>query len=71
MTEETALNIPRYILTGVNIIKSIDIPNPLDRLVKEYSKDNNVSQKEVIQVALVEFLKKYGYADEVKAVLHI
>lgn len=65
------MNMPRYTLTGHNITKSLEISSTLDQLVKDFSRERNVSQREVIQLALVEFLKKYGYANEVKTTLHI
>ena len=70
-TEQTKLNVPCYSFFGLNITKSIDIPSSLDQLVKNYSRDNSLSQKEIIFVALIEFLKKYGYASEVRTVLHV
>ena len=41
----------------------------VDALVKEYSKQYNVSQKEIYEVALVEFFKKYGFEHEIEALL--
>lgn len=68
---ENIPNVPRYTLPGLNVTKSVEIPSILDQLVKDYSRDKNVTQREVMQVALVEFLRKYGYANEVKAVLNV
>jgi hypothetical protein len=68
-TEEEC--IPRYTLQGYNIGKSLSIVSSLDNLIKDYSKDKNIPQKQIIEVAIVEFLKKYGYSNQVKEMLHV
>lgn len=45
--------------------------NSLDRIVKDFSEEMNISQKDIIEIALVDFLKKYGYESQVKEVLKI
>jgi hypothetical protein len=57
--------IPRYVVGGVTITKSICMSHPLAQLVKEFSKEKNISQREIFEVAVIEFLKKYGYEQEV------
>lgn len=64
-------DIPRYAISGYSITKSMDIPNSLDQLVKDFSRDKGIPQKEILKAALIEFMKKYGYASEVKEVLHV
>lgn len=59
--------IPRYVVGGVTITKSLCMSYPLAELVKEFSKEKNLSQKEIFEVALIEFLKKYGYEQEINA----
>lgn len=39
----------------------------LSELVKEFSKEKNISQREIFEVVLIEFLRKYGYENEVNA----
>jgi hypothetical protein len=63
--------LPRYILPGVSKVKSINISSSLDGLIQDYSREFNVSQKDMFQIAMVEFFKKYGYQSEVKAVLNV
>ena len=63
--------IPRYCLPGRTIPKSLSMASPLERLIKEFSEENNLSQKEIIEVAVVEFLKKYGYEEQVKTILYL
>ncbi|WP_432662555.1 hypothetical protein R9X47_18710 [Wukongibacter baidiensis] len=59
--------IPRYVAGGVTITKSLCMSHPLAELVKEFSKEKNISQKEIFEVAIIEFLKKYGYDNEINA----
>ncbi|MFZ5968238.1 MAG: hypothetical protein ACOYVK_13825 [Bacillota bacterium] len=68
---ESNPSIPRYTLSGFNIPKTISIASSLDRIVKEFSEEKNISQKDIVEVALVDFLKKYGYESQVKEALHI
>jgi hypothetical protein len=69
--KEEVLRIPRYSLTGVPMIKSVNFTSTIDRLVKEFSEDKNITQKVIFELAVIEFLKKYGYANQVKTMLHI
>lgn len=69
--EEDSCYIPRYTLPGYTAQKSLSMISTLERLIKEFSEDKHISQKEIIEVAVVEFLKKYGYVSQVKAVLHV
>ncbi|MCF8565020.1 hypothetical protein LLE49_09860 [Alicyclobacillus tolerans] len=61
--------IPRYAIPGVFTVKSIHMNVSLDQLVKEFSREKNISQREIFEVALVQFFKKYGYEREVEALL--
>jgi hypothetical protein len=50
--------------------KSLQIPVSLDKLVKNFSVEKTVSQKDVLTVALIEFLTKYGYDVEVEYMIN-
>jgi len=71
LVEMLAINdnstIPRYVVGGVTITKSLCMSHSLSELVKEFSAEKNISQREIFEVAIIEFLKKYGYEDEVNA----
>ena len=43
----------------------------LDRLIKEFCENKNISQKDTFQVALIDFLNKNVYRSEAKAVLNV
>ena len=43
----------------------------MDQMVKDYSTQNNVTQKNVFEVALVEFFRKHGYANEINTLLGV
>lgn len=59
--------IPRYVIGGITITKSLSMSHSLDELIKEFSKEKNISQKEIFEVAIIEFLKKYGYENEINS----
>ncbi|MSR91190.1 hypothetical protein [Inconstantimicrobium porci] len=61
--------IPRYVIGGIGITKSLCMSHLLSELVKEFSREKNISQREIFEVAIVEFLMKYGYANEVNMLL--
>jgi len=60
---------PRYVLTGLSITKSVHMVNGLDQIIRDFSQEKNISQKEMFQVAMIEFFKKYGYKREIKALI--
>jgi hypothetical protein len=61
--------IPRYVLPGVYVTKSVHMVYGLDQLVREFSREKNISQREVFEVALVHFFKNYGYAKEINTLI--
>jgi len=65
------VTIPRYNLPGINTLKTINITNTVNDLAKEFSEEMHISQKEMFEIALIEFMQKYGYAEQVKAVLSV
>lgn len=61
--------VPRYIVPGIATVKSVHMMNTLRDLVVEYSLEKNISQREIFEVALIEFFRKYGYEREVETLL--
>jgi len=59
--------IPRYVVGGITITKSLCMSHNLAELIKEFSKEKNISQREIFEVSIIEFLRKYGYENEIKA----
>ena len=39
------------------------------KLAAEFSREKNITQREVMEAALVEYLQKYGFKQEVEALL--
>ena len=63
-------NIPRYPVPGEPKTKSIYMSDLLAGLISEFSEEKNLSQRVIVEGALIEYLKKYGYADEVERLLN-
>lgn len=69
MPREDSSKVPRYGVPGVFVTKSVHMTNTLDQLVREYSKEKNISQRDIFAVALIEFFRRYGYEREVNTLL--
>lgn len=63
--------IPRYMLGRTVVTKTFNLAQSLKKRVIEFSQERNIQQKEIIEVALIEFLNKYGFREEVKSMLKI
>ena len=68
LLEEDSSNgqIPRLSIPGKPTSKTVYISSGLDRLTRDFSQEKKMSQKEIFEVALVQFFEKYGYAQEVE-----
>ena len=58
--------LPRYIVPGVLVTKSVHMSHLLDQLARDYSREKHVSQREIFEVALTEFFQRHGYHNEIK-----
>lgn len=63
------MQIPRFTLQGFLVSKSVRMTNTLEQIVGEFSKEKNILQREVFEVALIDFFKKCGYKREVDTFL--
>lgn len=61
--------IPRYVVPGITRTKSFYMSDRLSKLIYEFSKSRNISQKEIIETAVIEFLRKYSFEKEVDELL--
>ena len=58
-------NIPKYAVPGVPKTKSVYMSDQLSRLMADFSQSMNLSQRDIVEAALVEYLRKYGFQKEV------
>mgnify|MGYP000852391306 FL=1 len=61
--------IPRYVVPGLVRTKAIYMSDMVAKLTAEFSKEKNVTQREVMEGALIEYLQKYGFKREVESLL--
>lgn len=61
--------IPRYIVPGIATTKTTHMMNTIVQLALDFSREKNITQREIFEVALIEFFKKYGYEQEVERLL--
>ncbi len=66
---EAAPTIPRYTVSGIIRTKSFYMSDRIARLISDYSRSKNISQKEIVEAAIIEFLCKYSYKEEVSKML--
>ena len=61
--------IPRYVVPGMVKTKAIYMSDTIAKLPGEFSKEKNITQREVMEASLVEYLMKYWFKREVEALL--
>lgn len=61
--------IPRYVVPGLVRTKAIYMSDMVAKLTTEFSKEKNVTQREIMEGALIEYLQKYGFKREVETLL--
>lgn len=61
--------VPRYVVPGIGKTKTVQMMSNLEELVVDFSREKNISQREIFEVALIEFFRKYGYEYEVDSML--
>ena len=61
--------LPRYIVPGLVRTKAIYMSDMVAKLTAEFSKENNVTQRDVVEGALIEYLQKYGFKREIESLL--
>lgn len=61
--------IPRFIVPGIAKTKTVQMMNTIEQLVVDFSREKNISQRELFEVALIEFFRNYGYEQEIERLL--
>lgn len=64
--------LPHYSFhTGNVITKSVSMSSNLDLLIRDFSADKGVSQRIILEAALIQFMQKHGYSKEVEMLLNV
>lgn len=63
--------LPRYKFKGAKANKTLGLPTSLQSLLNDFSKEFNVTQRDIIEISLAEFFKKYGYEEQLNQVLFV
>lgn len=61
--------IPRYVINGVAKPKTVQMVHSLGQLAQDFADEKNIFQRDLFEVALIDFFKKYGYEHEVEQML--
>ena len=68
-SDNTDGTLPRFKFKGSKANKTLGLPTSLQTLLHDYSQEYNVTQRAIIEIALAEFFKKYGYKEQLFGVL--
>ena len=61
--------VPKYAVPGTTKTQSLYMSELLVRLMKEFCDSRNLKQRDVVETALIEYFKRYGYQREVDKLL--
>lgn len=61
--------LPRYAVPGLVRTKAIYMSDLIAKLTAEFSEEKNITQREIVEAALIEYLQKYGFKQEVESLL--
>lgn len=61
--------LPRYAVPGLVRTKAIYMSDLIAKLTAEFSDEKNITQLEIVEGALIEYLQKYGFKQEVDSLL--
>lgn len=66
---ENSGTLPRYKFKGAKANKTLGLPTSLQTLLNDFSNEFNVTQRDIIEIALAEFFRNYGYEEQLNSVL--
>lgn len=69
LSAKTPGTVPRYIISGVTRTKSFYMSDQLAQVLNEFSHKFNISQREIIEGALIEYMQKYSFKSEIDCLL--
>jgi hypothetical protein len=61
--------LPRYAVPGVHMVKSLQMSSEINLLLQRFSVERGISQREILEIALVHFFQTYGYAAAIAEVM--
>lgn len=59
-TDEETSELPRCLIHGSIDTKSVRMCTVLNDMLIAFSKERNINQKEIVEIAMVDFFTKYG-----------
>lgn len=65
-TDEGSQELPRYKIEGNYNSKAFSMNSTLENMIIDFSKNRRISQKDIFEIAVVDFLLKYGEAETVE-----
>jgi len=71
LESESDGTLPRYKFRGGKVSKTLGLSTSLQALLGDFSVEFNITQRAIVEIALAEFFKKYGYEDQLNQALHL
>ncbi|MFD1031863.1 hypothetical protein [Metaplanococcus flavidus] len=65
---KTDATLPRYKFKGTKTNKTLGLTTTVQVLLNDYSKEFNVTQRDIVEVALADFFKQYGYEEQLNQI---
>ncbi|NYF23571.1 hypothetical protein [Sporosarcina sp. JAI121] len=66
---QTDATLPRYKFKGAKANKTLGLPTSVQVLLNDYSKEFNVTQRDIVEVALADFFRRYGYEEQLNQII--
>lgn len=61
--------VPRYLVSGIAKTKSVQLSHLLHQLLEDFSYEKNITQRQILETAIIDFFRRYGYKNEVDTLL--
>lgn len=68
-TDEESNELPRYRLGGIYKSKAFNMNSILENMILDFSKNRRISQKDIFEIAIVDFFLKYGEVEAMEELL--
>ncbi|MFX4300671.1 hypothetical protein ACOJUR_00095 [Alicyclobacillus tolerans] len=66
---EGSADLPRYRVPGVYLVKTLQISSELNQLLRQCSESWHMSQREIVEAALIQFFRTHGYQQTIQSLL--
>lgn len=69
LSDSEEMSIPTYKFKGNKVNKTLTLASSAVALLEDFHKENNLTQRAVVEVALAEFFLRHGYKEKMSAIM--